>query len=769
MTPSEHDAAAPDNESGSGAGSPEATREAQPPTGASSSPHLGEPAQAAAAQADAPATEPAAAAQSPEPPPTARPPASWLASAQGLVPVMPQDSVSYLPDAPPSADPDATRQFPLPGPRSQVAARAAVTTIPIPARESARAGSVVSQPEFTPSPASVPPASRRGFPIGRLLLAFILGLLLAGGVAVGALYAYDQQYVDRILPGVRVGSVDLSGLDRATARDRLEQAYASFGEGTVEVKLGESSTTISFAEIGRKADVDRMLDDAFAVGRSSSTVGRILGELQALSRTLTIPPAITVNGQALVDRVAAIARAAESQPVDATAVVTQTGFATTPAHTGVRVDQGTAAADIAAQLATVDAPSQLTITLNPEDLPPAITDANAQLARAQAAIMAQDVTLAAGTDHWTVPAAAVHGWFSFAIVDGRVRVAVDAKAALAVLKPLAKDIDQEPVSATLKLAGNKVALDKPSRQGRTFNASKTTTVVVNALRNRAGGTLAVGAAVAPVLAIVEPALTTKEAKAIAPKMVPISSWTTNYFPSDHNGFGVNIRIPTSQISGQTVAPGATFSFWNSVGPVTKAAGYQEGGAIINGHTEPQGALGGGICSCSTTLFNAALRAGFKMGDRLNHYYYIDRYPVGLDATVFISASGQAQDMTWTNDTDTPVLIQGINRQTSVTFKLWGIPNGRQVSFSEPIVKNPVKGHTETVYTKSLPAGTRKQDEYQVDGMDVTVTRTVKDAAGTVIHQDTYYSHYTAMTGIIMIGGTKPKPTTTTDPAVTTGG
>ena len=46
---------------------------------------------------------------------------------------------------------------------------------------------------------------------------------------------------------------------------------------------------------------------------------------------------------------------------------------------------------------------------------------------------------------------------------------------------------------------------------------------------------------------------------------------------------------------------------------SRAKGYRQGGAIINGRTEPQGALAGGICSCSTTLFNAALRAGLRDG------------------------------------------------------------------------------------------------------------------------------------------------------------
>jgi hypothetical protein len=42
-------------------------------------------------------------------------------------------------------------------------------------------------------------------------------------------------------------------------------------------------------------------------------------------------------------------------------------------------------------------------------------------------------------------------------------------------------------------------------------------------------------------------------------------------------------------------------------------------------------------------------------------------------------------------------------------------------------------------------------EYPVDGKDVWVTRTVKDAAGTVIHQETYYSHYARITGIVEVG------------------
>ena len=103
-------------------------------------------------------------------------------------------------------------------------------------------------------------------------------------------------------------------------------------------------------------------------------------------------------------------------------------------------------------------------------------------------------------------------------------------------------------------------------------------------------------------------------------------------------------------TGPSSAPGQKFSFWKTIGEVSLRTGYKLGGAIIDGRSVEGKTIGGGICSCSTTIFNAALRAGLEMGARRNHYYYIARYPKGLDATVYQSDGGSVEDMTFTNDT-----------------------------------------------------------------------------------------------------------------------
>jgi vancomycin resistance protein YoaR len=263
------------------------------------------------------------------------------------------------------------------------------------------------------------------------------------------------------------------------------------------------------------------------------------------------------------------------------------------------------------------------------------------------------------------------------------------------------------------------------------------------------------AAAEAVLITTTPNVTTAEAEAVAPRMSRISTWTT-YFPIGiKNGYGANIWIPARIINGYVLGPGETFDFWEAIGTVTYDKGYRDGGAIINGRTEPTGALAGGICSCSTTLFNAALRAGFEMGARRNHYYYIDRYPLGLDATVFISASGSVQTMSWTNDTDYPVLIRGYKIRDGsrgyVKFELYSVPNGRRVEISSPVVKDVRRASDSTQPTSTLPAGTRKRIEYPVDGKKVWRTVTVYNADGTVLRQTTYYSNYARITGIVLVG------------------
>jgi vancomycin resistance protein YoaR len=611
----------------------------------------------------------------------------------------------------------------------------------------------------TPETIAIPVETGRRFPSKlRFVIAFVIGLLLALVIGLGAMYAYDQQYVGRVLPGVQVGTVDLSGVDPATAAQHLSAAYGSLSEGEIVLAGPDGPMTIPYEHVGRRADIDAMVAEAMAVGRDGNPIERIIADARTALRGVTLTPRVTFDAERTADRIAVLALARTQSPVDAAVAVQgdEHRFAVIPGHEGRDVDASAAISTALATLGELDAPTTLALDLETTPIEPAVTTVEAFNAKALSDRLASRITLAIEDveEPQYISALRLRTWTTFApTADGGYAPTIDTTALEPTLEKLAKKVDQPPVNASFKTKGGSITGVTPSKNGYKLDVEGTQAAVLAVLEARAAGR--VSPTVEPSLQVTKPVLTTAEAEAARPKMKKISSWTT-YFPiSEKNGQGANIWIPARLINGYVVAPRATFDFWDAVGPVTRAKGYRAGGAIINGRTEPQGALAGGICSCSTTLFNAALRAGYEMGARRNHYYYIDRYPLGLDATVFISGSGSTQTMSFTNDTDYPILIRGRGWREGgagyVRFELYSVPNGRKVSFSKPIVRDVRRASDSVQYTSSLSPGARQRIEYPVDGKKVTVTRTVRAKDGTVIHKDTYFSNYARITGIVLVG------------------
>ena len=193
-----------------------------------------------------------------------------------------------------------------------------------------------------------------------------------------------------------------------------------------------------------------------------------------------------------------------------------------------------------------------------------------------------------------------------------------------------------------------------------------------------------------------------------------------------------------------------FSFVGVAGPITEANGYGSGAAIIHGKTKAEGVLGGGLCSASTTAFNAALRAGFELGADATTPT-TSRATRSASTPRSGSAATTSQDMSFTNDSQYPIVIRGINKKRSVTFEIWGVPDGRTVTLRDPIVTNKNPATELYEFSDALPPRATQTVEYKADGFNSVVTRTVRDASGNVIHQDTIQSSYRRVDGVILVG------------------
>lgn len=127
----------------------------------------------------------------------------------------------------------------------------------------------------------------------------------------------------------------------------------------------------------------------------------------------------------------------------------------------------------------------------------------------------------------------------------------------------------------------------------------------------------------------------------------------------------NIKLAAAAINNTLIYPGKIFSFNKTVGPRTPERGYKEAPVIVGGGMSMD--AGGGICQVSSTLYNAALRAGMEIIERHPHSISIHYVPAGKDAAVAYNYL----DLQFRNNNPTPVFIKGFVSGQRIVVTLLG--------------------------------------------------------------------------------------------------
>ena len=445
--------------------------------------------------------------------------------------------------------------------------------------------------------------------------ALAVGALVAAAAVVGGVLVATAD--DAIPGGTTVSGVAVGGLGPAEAEATLRSALADRADRDLTVTFGGRADTVPPGDLGLVVDY-----------AASVAAARDGGDLDAV---------VAVDDAAVAAYVGSLPT---TEPVDGAVRFRPKGLVVTDPVPGTAADPDEASeALVAAYLDADDASAELPATeVSPDIDRDDVDDAVREFAEPA---LSAPVTLRFG-DAGVVLKPRQYVRALRLVPEGGVLVPTLRPKVLAQqLSGLVAGGGAEPVDAEVKLLAGKPRV-VPAKPGVTFDRADVDAAFLD-LVTRPEGERSVDVP----SEVVEPAFTTEDAEALAIKE-EISSFTTYYPYADYRN--VNIGRAAELVDGTVVGPGETFSLNRTVGERTAENGFTTGFIISNGIFAED--LGGGVSQMATTTFNAAFFGGMTDIQHKPHSFYIDRYPVGREATV----AWPTVDLQWRNDTPYGVLI-----------------------------------------------------------------------------------------------------------------
>jgi vancomycin resistance protein YoaR len=586
-----------------------------------------------------------------------------------------------------------------------------------------------------------------------LLLAAVLVVALAG------FFMLELWWADRIVPGVKVWNLELGGLTRDQAAERLAASFQYPVNRYPVLRYGNLSWPVDPADLGVQLDVHATLDSALSLGHRGDLKVRLQEQVDVLRNGREVMPLFVSDagvGAMFVSRTArdvnrssrnAILRLNDDLSVEII-----------PAQTGREVDEEATRQALVQRIISMEGGD---VELVARESEPLLVDLSAAQDEVQRILDGPITLVAPEFEPWTIEPEALVEWLTLQpTVDGAGKAGLEVSLDLRPVRPLVEEI------------ANQVAREPKNARFRYDVANDRVVPVVESV---VGQTLDV----ATTLELIERA-TTGEQRRIDLPLVPIPPAIANEDAPDVDSFDLigegtsnfsgstaariqNIGVGAAQFDGVLVAPGQTFSFNRYLGEVSAEKGYAE--SIIIWGNDTRVDVGGGLCQVSSTVFRAAFWAGVPITERVPHLFRVSYYepPKGMDATIYSPYT----DLKWVNDTEDFILIRSYvdKANKNITFRFYGNAPGRTVEMDGPH-ESRLKSPDPPVYreTSTLLKGQTKQIEWAKNGLDVTVYRIVKED-GQEVRRDEFFSRYKPWQAVYLMG-TKEAPTPVPTPEPT---
>ena len=549
---------------------------------------------------------------------------------------------------------------------------------------------------------------------------------------------FNLVYAKKIIPGVKIAGINVGGMTFESAKKVLEENEKNISE-ELKLKFEDKEFPLKRNDIGLTYDWEDSVVRCFDVGRSGNFFVDTKDKIVTPFKGLSIPASYDYDDDSFGIKLSVIRREINLEPQNSKFYLEDGKLSISPSSNGRKLSEEDFHKDINLSFGSLDFSDKI---IPVQIIEPEIMEKDIELFReAIEEIISEDLVINFEEKKWTLDSEKILNLIGFEKneKEKRVKMILDKSAFRDLANELAAEVNESPKGEVVSTDGNKVLEFKITKEGKELDEERFKEDLKSAIFDDRKS-------VSLVLKNVDDS-SDKEKYGIS----SLIGEGTSHFAGSTAERIHNIILAAGNISGSLVPPGAVYSMNKSVGPIDYQHGFKSAFIIKGGRTVL--GEGGGVCQTSTTLFRAILNSGLPIVSRYPHAYRVGYYeqdmPVGFDAAIF----QPSWDFKFKNDTNAYVLIQAHSNlsENSLTFKIYGTPDGRSVEISEPVVTDQ-SPPPPPLYEDdpSLPKGVVRQVDYAAWGATATFTRTVRKG-DTILFTDTFTSRYQPWRAVYKVG------------------
>jgi lipoprotein-anchoring transpeptidase ErfK/SrfK len=176
--------------------------------------------------------------------------------------------------------------------------------------------------------------------MGRKLQLSIVAAVAAAALGAFLLYWWDSAYDERIADGVRIGGVDVGGLEKDGAASQIRASLITPLQKNVVVRYGDEKFKLKAEDLNIHADVEGMVTEAVSASQEGGILGRSVRRLTGGEVEHAVEPQIAYSKDAVDNFLAGVAENINREAVDATVEPTSGSIELVSSQVGRSLDEG---------------------------------------------------------------------------------------------------------------------------------------------------------------------------------------------------------------------------------------------------------------------------------------------------------------------------------------------------------------------------------------------------------------------------------------------